>query len=76
MGSNPQAARPARRITRTFPGHRSGELPGAAAEIAERRTAHLEPLLLDRPIREVLVSAYMQGILDAHQALTRGEKAA
>jgi hypothetical protein len=61
------------RITRTFPRHRSEPLPQAAADVAEGRIAHLEPLLFRQAPREILVSAYMQGIVDAYDAMTRKE---
>jgi hypothetical protein len=60
-----------RRITRTFPRHRAEPLLDAAAAVAESRIAHLEPLLFREPPRDILVSAYMQGIVDAYDAMTR-----
>lgn len=60
-----------RRVTMTCPAYCQEPLPVAAAEVAERRTAHLESLAFRQPIRELLVSAYMQGIVDSYQAMTR-----
>ena len=60
-----------RRLTKTFPLYREEPLPEAAASIARDRTAHLETLAFRTPLQDLLVSAYMQGIVDAHSAMTR-----
>jgi hypothetical protein len=62
-----------RRLTKVYPGHRTEPLPQAAIDVAEGRVAHLEPLLFRQTPQEILVSAYVQGVVDTYDAMTRKE---
>ena len=63
-------ARP-KRITKVFPAYRSEPLPQGAADVAMNRTAHLESLAFRQPLCDLLASAYMQGVMDTYDAMTR-----
>lgn len=58
-------------VTITIPRWHDIEVPEGMFGVAVKRTSHLQVQAYHKPLREVLASAYIQGIHDA-EAVTAG----
>lgn len=68
--ATPRANRRERQATIAMPVSKKVEISRNLYAVAIKRTAHLQRLTFHDPIRDVVASAYLQGLTDAIDVLT------